>query len=116
MGKIPSVVALLLSVISIASCGSSKHSKSKKLPGVWQAEPITIDGNNKDWPSPYPEYDQKAMLGYAVSNDKNNLYITVETGDPATQLKILREGLTVWIDKTGKQEQVTAINYPLPNH
>src|SRR5579863_10004437 len=55
------------------------------------------------------------MLGYAVSNDKENLYITVETGDPATQLKILRQGLTVWIDKTGGKEEETAINFPIPN-
>jgi hypothetical protein len=85
------------------------------MPGIWQLQPITIDGNNKDWPSPYPEYDEKAMLGYAVSNDKDNLYITVETGDPATQLKILTEGLTVWIDRKGEKEEVTAINFPIPN-
>lgn len=96
------------------SCSSSKHSKNKRLPGVWQVQPIDIDGSNKDWPSPYPEYDDKAMLGYAVSNDKDNLYITVETGDLATQLKILREGLTVWIDKTADKEEVTAINFPIP--
>lgn len=101
---------------SIASCSGSRHSKSKKLGGVWQIQPISVDGSNKDWPSPYPEYDSKANLGYAVSNDSKNLYITVETGDPATQLKILREGFTVWIDKTGGKDQVMAINYPLPNH
>lgn len=106
------VIALIL-FFSI-SCSSTKHSKSKRLPGTWQAQPITIDGYNKDWPSPYPEYDDKAMLGYAVSNDKDNLYITVETGDPATQLKILREGLTVWIDKTANKDEITAINFPIP--
>ena len=31
-------------------------------------------------------------------------------------MKIFREGFTVWIDKKGGQDQVTAINYPLPNH
>lgn len=73
-----------------------------------------MDGSNADWPSPYPEYDDKAMLGYCVSNDKDNLYITVETGDPATQLKILKEGLTVWIDRKGEKNEETAINYPVP--
>ena len=102
--------------MAMTSCNSSKHATAKKLPGIWQLEPIAVDGSNRDWPSPYPEYDDKAMLGYSVSNDKDNLYVTVETGDPATQLKILREGLTLWIDKTGGEEQVTAINYPLPNH
>ncbi len=96
------------------SCSSTRGTSSKKLPGNWQIEPIVIDGNNKDWPSPYPEYDSKAMLGYTVSNDKDNLYITVETGDLATQLKILVNGLTVWIDKTGAKQEVMAINYPIP--
>ncbi len=106
--------AMALTLVCLVSCSSSKHSKIKRIPGTWQAQPITIDGSNKDWPSPYPEYDDKAMLGYAVSNDKDNLYITVETGDPATQLKILRNGLTVWIDKTANKEELTAINYPIP--
>ena len=100
---------------AVAGCGSAKHGQSKKLPGTWQTEPITIDGSNKDWPSPYPDYDAKAQLGYAVSNDKYNLYITVETGDPATQLKIMRSGLSVWIDKTGEKEETTAINFPIPS-
>ncbi len=102
------------SVCIALSCSSSKHSGSKRLPGTWQVSPVTIDGSNKDWPSPYPDYDEKAQIGYAVSNDKDNLYITVETGDPATQLKILHEGLTVWIDRTAEKEEVTAINYPIP--
>jgi hypothetical protein len=106
--------SIFLACVGLAACHSSKHSTIKRLPGTWQAQPITIDGDNKDWPGPYPEYDSKASLGYAVSNDKDNLYITVETGDQATQLKILRNGLTVWIDKTGGKEEVTAINFPIP--
>jgi hypothetical protein len=109
------IIAGLFVLSAICSCNSAKKSKSKRLPGVWQAAPVVVDGKNNEWPSPYPEYDDKAMIGYAVSNDKNNLYITVETGDPATQLKILREGLTVWIDRTGQKEEATAINYPIPH-
>ncbi len=101
-------------ICTVLSCSGSRHAKSTRLPGNWQVQPIIVDGDSKDWPTPYPAYDEKAQLGYAVSNDKDNLYITVETGDLATQLKILREGLTVWIDRTGNKEEVTAINYPIP--
>jgi len=106
---------LSIPVLLLASCTSHKHAHTSRLPGVWQEQPITIDGSNKDWPSPYPEYDEKAQLGYAVSNDRENLYISVETGDQATQLKILKNGLTVWIDKAGGKDEVTAINYPIPS-
>lgn len=99
---------------TLIACKSTKTSGTKKLPGTWQKEAIAVDGSNKDWPSPYPTYDEDAMIGYAISNDKNNLYISVETGDLATQLKILRGGLTVWIDKTGANNKLTAINFPIP--
>ena len=98
------------------SCNCSKHSeKSKTLPGTWQSQPIVIDGDSKDWPSPYPNYDAKAMVAYATSNDKNNLYVTMETGDEMTQLKILKQGMTVSIDTNGRKESQFNINYPLQN-
>jgi hypothetical protein len=109
----PYLAATILISICFFSCKSSKHTV-KRLPGMWQVTPIVVDGKNTDWPSPYPNYDDKALIGYAYSNDKDKLYITVETGDLATQLKILKEGLTVWIDRKGGNEEVTAINYPIP--
>ncbi len=75
------------------SCNSSKHSgKNGGVPGTWQATPIVIDADSKDWPSPYPNYDSKALIGYATSNDKKYLYITMETGDENTEMKVLKEG------------------------
>ena len=106
-----------VSILSILSCGSSHHSGKGKavLPGIWQPEPIVIDGDSKDWPSPYPNYDAKAMVAYATSNDKENLYITMETGDELTQIKILKQGMIVSIDTSGKKEPQFNINYPLQN-
>ena len=99
------------------SCNSAKHSEKSKamLPGTWQSQPIVIDGDSKDWPSPYPNYDAKAMVAYATSNDKYNLYITMETGDEMTQMKILKQGMTVSIDTNGRKESQFNINYPLQN-
>jgi hypothetical protein len=112
--KVRLLVLLPLLILMFISCNTTKHNKTKRIAGTWQATPIIVDGKNTDWPSPYPFYDDKAMLGYSVSNDKENLYITVETGDLATQLKILRNGLTVWIDRKGGQDEQVAINFPIP--
>ena len=109
-------IALIL-IFFVNSCGISKHSGKlpASLPGTWQSQPIVIDGDSKDWPSPYPNYDAKARVGYATSNDKHNLYVTMETGDEMTQMKILKQGMTVSIDTNGKKEGELNINYPLPN-
>jgi len=115
--RIFTYILLPVFVLSAGSCGSMRHSgKSQDLmPGTWQSQPISIDGDSKDWPSPYPNYDAKAMVAYATSNDRENLYITMETGDELTQVKILKQGMTIYIDTTGKKEQPYKINYPLPN-
>ena len=85
------------------------------MPGAWQATPIVIDGDSKDWPSPYPNFDAKAKIAYATSNDRKNLYITMETGDEMTQTKILKQGMIVSIDTGGSKNVEFHINYPLPN-
>ncbi len=85
------------------------------MPGTWQATTINIDGDSKDWPSPYPNYDSKGKVGYATSNDAKFLYITVESGDELTQLKILKAGMTISIDTSGGKNPGFSIKYPLEN-
>ena len=100
----------------LISCGGSKKSKSKNImPGTWQATPISIDGDSKDWPSPYPNYDSKAKVAYATSNDRHFLYVTCETGDQITEMKILKAGMIVSIDTSGGKDASFHINYPLQN-
>jgi hypothetical protein len=109
-------LACSASIMLSLSCGGSKHSKAPAtLPGTWQSTPIVIDGDSKDWPSPYPNYDARGRVGYATSNDGRNLYITMETGDDMTQLKILKQGMTILIDTNGKKEGKFKINFPLLN-
>lgn len=100
--------------VCMSACSITSHKKGNKQAGVWPEQAVVVDGINHEWHKPLGHYDEKAMLGYAVTNDSENLYITVETGDAATQMKILENGLTVWIDKMGKETQTTAINYPIP--
>lgn len=85
------------------------------MPGTWQSAPVVVDGDNKEWPSPYPNYDSKGKIGYATSNDGSYLYITMQTGDELTEMKILKAGMTVSIDTGGKKNATFNINYPLQN-
>ncbi len=81
--------------------------------GNWQDKPIAIDGNLDDWPSPLPYYDEKSTIAYDVTNDRDNVYIIMKASDVQLQRKIMRAGMKVWIDSSGKKEQSTYINYPL---
>jgi hypothetical protein len=105
----------LLALVFVVGCSVVGKKSKASLPGTWQSTPIVIDGDSKDWPSPYPNYDSKAMVAYATSNDRKNLYVTVESGDEMTQMKILKRGLTVSIDTGGGKSPEFNINYPLEN-
>jgi hypothetical protein len=55
------------------------------------------------------------MISYDISNDKDNLDVVVVSGDAATELKILRKGIVIWIDKNGTEEEKTSICFPADN-
>ncbi len=112
--KLGQAIVGFVVVAGAMGCFAAKQTGMKKQPGIWQATPIVADGKADDWPGAYAHYDEDAMLGYSITNDSVNIYLRIETGDLGTQLKILEQGLTVWVDKTGKDNQVTAINFPLP--
>jgi hypothetical protein len=108
---------LFACTVLISACSIFHHGKKQqvRIKGTWQSKPIVIDGKNEDWPSPYPSYDSKSMVGYATSNDSTYLYVTVETGDEYTQMKILKQGLTLYIDTDGGKDTYMGIHYPLQN-
>jgi len=116
-GRFTQCAAILCLSSVLSACGGSKHAgrSGPVVPGTWQATPIVINGDCTDWPSPYPNYDAKSKVAYATSNDDEFLYVTMQTGDPLTQIKVLKQGLTVSIDTGGHKDPSFHINFPLPN-
>ncbi len=78
----------------------------------WQSIPVKVDGNASEWES-MKYFCTKNKLTYTVSNDSNNLYICITTLDRTTQIKILRAGMELSIDTTGKNRSQLVISYPL---
>ena len=62
---------------------------------------------------PLKYYDPKSKLQYNFTNDNENFYVIVRATEQQTQLKILRAGMQVWLDTTGKKKQQVGILFPL---
>lgn len=111
-------ISLALATIVLAgySCSSSKVSSNAGYPqnNLWQSQPLTIDGDNADWPRPLPYHDDKEKLDYFISNDSTNLYIALSTKDEQTQQKILQGGLTVWLNTTAEKTNQGAAGISFP--
>ena len=81
----------------------------------WQINKIVTDGKATEWTIPLRYFDEKSKLQYAVSNDCENLYLCIRATEEQTQIKILRAGLQIWIDTTGKNEHRVGILFPMAN-
>ncbi|MDO7848130.1 hypothetical protein Q5H92_17320 [Hymenobacter sp. M29] len=74
--------------------------------------PPTIDGQATDWTDSL-RYDPVSKLQYQVLNDGRQVYLRLKAADPATQAKIVRLGLTVWLDTTGRNQHQFGVHFPL---
>lgn len=56
---------------------------------------------------------KKAGFYYFISNDNDNIYISLKTSERLVQEKILKEGLTVWLNMDDKDNAKMGIIYPI---
>ncbi len=117
--KFVNCLVVLFAWSIISSCNSAKNSQQSDIVQTvhWQKDSLIIDGNDGDWTRPLPFLEEKQALSYAVSNDNNNLYILATTQNESTILRILRGGLTVYINSHGVKEEAGAagISFPTGN-
>tara|TARA_R110002111_G_scaffold250180_1_gene314390 strand:- start:493 stop:1296 length:804 start_codon:yes stop_codon:yes gene_type:complete len=103
MKFIKSSVLLLLAIAILQSCGSSNT--------VYKIKEYPVDYNPQKVVNDF--YDQDAKLGYTVLKDKDYLYINISTDKTASQLKLLQNGVTIFLDKSGKENKNAYLQYPV---
>lgn len=105
-------------VILFAACSSAKNSQQTVAAQVqYETEPFKIDGNNTDWQGPLNFWDDKQAIAYSITNDNEWLYIRALSKNNNTIQRILRGGLTVYINHHGVTEEAgaAAISFPTGN-
>jgi len=107
MNKI-NVWAALPAIIVLASCS---HAMAPE--GHYQDSTIVADGNAADWGLPLRFGNESNTLQYNVTNDKKNIYICVLSANKITQLRILRFGMTVYVDPKGEKHKDIGLHFPI---
>ncbi|HKK09385.1 MAG TPA: hypothetical protein VJ939_01050 [Bacteroidales bacterium] len=59
------------------------------------------------------QYDQKSGMMYLISNDGDSLYIALKFPERVVKAKVLRKGLTVWLDPSAKKGRAYGVKYPV---
>jgi hypothetical protein len=59
------------------------------------------------------QYNEKSQFLFLISNDESSLYVNLMVSDKAAVQKIMRYGLTTWINPEAKQKKKLGIEFPV---
>ena len=102
------IINLLLFTLLSVCCFSQTTTQSKRI-----TKPVSVDGNYKEWVTPFNLYEAKTQLMFSIANDDSTLYLCFQCPDPVNQDKIMQAGMQVSISTKGKNKINTAIQFPL---
>jgi hypothetical protein len=72
-----------------------------------------LDGSTAEWPDEKFEKDKETEIRYAVDNDKQTLFLALRIPATNTQMKIMRQGMNLYIDLKGKKKEGRGIEFPV---
>ncbi|MFH0733868.1 MAG: hypothetical protein V1773_04780 [bacterium] len=107
--KVKFISVIIAVSIFLISCSSAT-----KITSSFSQNSINVDGNQSDWQGQLKPISGEG-LAVGFKNDNEKLYICLITTDRAKIMKILHQGLTVWIEPDGSDRSI-GIKYPIkPN-
>lgn len=101
-------ISLLMALLFILT-GCSNKTVYKSL---WQPSSLSV-GDCDDYWFTNMHYSTKAKMHYGLSNDDENLYVSLKVTDETVQRKIMLTGLTFWLDPNGKGKEQLGLNFPV---
>jgi hypothetical protein len=72
-----------------------------------------IDGKLTEWKTEGFETDKETQMAYGIDHDANNLYVAVKVSDQLTQVKMMMQGMNLYIDRKNKKKEGTGIEFPI---
>lgn len=103
--------ALLLLFIGRADAQSKSNLKTLKAP----PQPITVDGNLKDWGDSLSYTNEAKRISYGLASDKENLYFAIRIPDRVQQGQAMRNGITLSFYPEGKKKETYSLTFPSPD-
>lgn len=78
---------------------------------MWMQHPVVVDGNSEEWHEPLNNFNSETKLAFALGNDEQNLYLVIESLDEITTGRLIRGGLTLNINTSGKKKDGIKLNF-----
>ena len=72
-----------------------------------------LDGLITEWQAGQFHLSEDSTVEYALDNDDKNLYVAMTVPDFGEQMKIMRNGMKLFIDLKGKKKEGKGIEFPI---
>ena len=100
MKSINGLILIVVTLVVLAGCAGLPSFRSEHVSG-------------KEGLKEPAHYAKKSKVRYDVFNDDKNVYVSLKASDYYAQVKILRFGLTLWLDEKGKKHKEKGIVFPM---
>jgi hypothetical protein len=115
MNRYFKLITSLIILVIAATIGYAQKLPNKQEVSLHAPSNIKIDGKTTEWNNQFQAYNHATDIFYTVSNDDNNLYLTVQATEPEIINKIIGGGITFVVQKSGKKNDKdgVSITYPI---
>ncbi|HEY7162354.1 MAG TPA: hypothetical protein VH815_13900, partial [Acidobacteriota bacterium] len=72
-----------------------------------------LDGKLNEWPAQKFETDPATQFKYAFDNDKQNLYLVLSIASFREQMKVMHQGMDLYLDLKDKKKEGKGIEFPV---
>ncbi len=93
------LLGLVLAAVVITGC------TAQRIPAFWASEKIVIDGKMDDWAELPGTFADKLSTIILLKNDNDNIYFLMMFSDVQKLSLALRNGFTVWVDKSNNKKK-----------
>jgi hypothetical protein len=104
---------MILWIVMLLACFSANNAMANTLLNDSIKINHATDGNISEWVADKFQIDKETQISYAIDHDANNLYVAIKVGDQRTQMKMMMQGMSMFIDKKGKRKESTGIEFPV---
>jgi hypothetical protein len=105
---------LIPQAILLTACLYATETRAGLAPVTDTAKTIhAIDGNTSEWKTDKFETNKEVGVEYAVDNDANFLYVVLKVPDQRTQMKLMMQGMNLYIDRKGKKREAAGVEFPI---
>lgn len=100
-----------LFILAITGLMISNGCNDPSLKSVWKE--AQDDNAGSPWENSLTYVLEEENVTIGIQNDADNLYIALRATNRETFMKVMRTGLIIWLDATGKKKKVFGLHYPV---